>query len=137
MRLLHCDNADARRLRIAVLAPPWITVPPSGYFGIEALACSTRVIAIREGAVAEIVIDGENGMPVQDEAEMVRAVEQVGSIDPLRWRSSVARRYDISVTPAGYERVYRQATEPEPAHTTLAAVALADADRLGQRRSGR
>ncbi len=67
----------------------------------------------------------------------VHAVEHVGSIDPLRCRSSVAERYDISVTASGYERIYRHATEPEPAHTTLAAAALANADRLSQPRSGR
>jgi hypothetical protein len=61
----------------------------------------------------------------------------VGSIDPLRCRSSVAERYDISVTASGYERIYRHATEPEPAHTMIAAAALANGDRLSQRRSGR
>jgi glycosyltransferase involved in cell wall biosynthesis len=31
------SRAAGRALRIAVLAPPWITVPPSGYGGIEAV----------------------------------------------------------------------------------------------------
>lgn len=37
LRLLPPHAASARRLRIAVLAPPWIPVPPSGYGGIEAV----------------------------------------------------------------------------------------------------
>ena len=80
---------------------------PFGMVMIEALACGTPVIAFPEGAASEIVIDGENGMLVADEAEMARAIREVGSIDPLRCRSSVAERYDISVTVTGYERVYR------------------------------
>ena len=82
---------------------------PFGMVMVEALACGTPVIAFPEGAAAEIVIDGENGMLVGDEAEMARAVARLGSIDPRRCRASVAERYDPAVTAAGYERVYRQA----------------------------
>ncbi|MFZ0383664.1 MAG: glycosyltransferase [Solirubrobacteraceae bacterium] len=245
MRLLHCDNADARRLRIAVLAPPWITVPPSGYYGIEAvveLLCEALVarghdvapsaargsrspvrvhplleqshpgaigsslhesdhvacaweqieLAADRGCAFDLVHDhsGFTALAMADRVNVsvvhtidgavdrdtsrvyqrhggkarlrdqplagrqracrradrrrraqshhgVHAVEQVGSIDPLRCRSSVAERYDISVTASSYERVYRHASEPEPAPTTPAAAALANADRLSQRRSGR
>ena len=82
---------------------------PFGMVMVEALACGTPVIAFPEGAAAEIVIDGENGMLVADAAEMARAVGRLGSIDPERCRASVAQRYDISVTVAGYEHVYRRA----------------------------
>src|SRR5665213_3112535 len=79
---------------------------PFGMVMVEALACGTPVIAFPEGAAAEIVIDGENGMLVGDEAEMAGAVKRLGSIDPDRCRASVAGRYDVSVTVAGYEHVY-------------------------------
>ncbi len=82
---------------------------PFGMVMVEALACGTPVIAFPEGAAAEIVIDGENGMLVADEVEMARAVDQLGSIDAVRCRASVAERYDVSVTVAGYEDVYRRA----------------------------
>ena len=82
---------------------------PFGMVMVEALACGTPVIAFPEGAAAEIVIDGENGMLVTDEAEMARAVKRLGSIDPERCRASVAQRYDVSVTAVGYEHVYRRA----------------------------
>ena len=82
---------------------------PFGMVMVEALACGTPVIAFPEGAAAEIVINGENGMLVADEAEMAWAVERLGSIDPKRCRASVAERYDVSVTVAGYEHVYRRA----------------------------
>ena len=82
---------------------------PFGMVMVEALACGTPVIAFRQGAAAEIVLDGENGMLVADEAEMAGAVERLASIDPKRCRASVAERYDASVTVAGYEHVYRRA----------------------------
>jgi glycosyltransferase involved in cell wall biosynthesis len=40
------DRTDERRLRIAMLAPPWIPIPPPGYGGIEfvlALLCDALV----------------------------------------------------------------------------------------------
>jgi glycosyltransferase involved in cell wall biosynthesis len=82
---------------------------PFGMVMVEALACGTPVIAFPEGAAAEIVTDGENGMLVADEAEMAGAVERLASIDPERCRASVAERYDVSVTVEGYERVFRRA----------------------------
>jgi len=93
---------------------------PFGMVMVEALACGTPVIAYPEGAAAEIVIDGENGILVNDEREMAHAIGQVGLIDPLRCRASVAERYDISTCVAGYERVYRQmlgdARSPRASH---------------------
>ena len=82
---------------------------PFGMVMVEALACGTPVIAFPQGAAAEIVLDGENGMLVADEADMAGAVERLASIDPKRCRASVAERYDVSVTVAGYEHVYRRA----------------------------
>jgi glycosyltransferase involved in cell wall biosynthesis len=96
---------------------------PFGMVMVEALACGTPVIAFPEGAAAEIVIDGENGMLVSDEQEMARAIDQVGAmgaIDPARCRASAAERYDIAVTATGYERVYRHAGAVERAPAALA-----------------
>ena len=99
-----CANA-------AALLMPIRWREPFGMVMVEALACGTPVIAFAEGAAAEIVIDGENGMLVSDEAEMGRAISDVDSIDPLRCRSSVAERYDVAVSAAGYERLYCQAID--------------------------
>ena len=99
--------ANARALLMPVCWPE-----PFGMVMIEALACGTPVIAFPEGAAAEIVIDGENGMLVAHEQQMARAIDQVGAmgaIDPARCRASAAERYDIAVTATGYERAYRLA----------------------------
>jgi glycosyltransferase involved in cell wall biosynthesis len=96
---------------VAALRMPVRWREPFGILMVEALACGTPVIAFPEGAAAEIVLDGENGMLVADEAEMARATSVLGSIDPARCRASVAERYDVSVGVAGYERVYRQSID--------------------------
>ncbi len=88
---------------------------PFGMVMVEALACGTPVIAFPEGAATEIVIHGENGLLVDDELEMARAIGRVGSIDALRCRASVAERYDMWVSAAAYEHVYRQARDSDPA----------------------
>ena len=110
--------ANAQALLMPVRWPE-----PFGMVMIEALATGTPVIAFPEGAAAEIVIDGENGMLVSDEPQMARAIDQVGAmgaIDPARCRASVAERYDIAVTATGYERVYRHAAGVERPPATLA-----------------
>ena len=83
---------------------------------VEALACGTPVIAFPEGAAAEIVIDGENGMLVADETEMASAVNSLPTIDPRRCRSSVAERYDIANVTTRYEHVYRRAIAADHRH---------------------
>jgi glycosyltransferase involved in cell wall biosynthesis len=82
---------------------------PFGMVMIEALASGTPVLAFPEGAAAEIVIDGHNGMLVADEAEMARALASVDTIDPRDCRDSVRSRYDVAITANGYEAVYRRA----------------------------
>jgi glycosyltransferase involved in cell wall biosynthesis len=81
---------------------------PFGMVMVEALACGTPVIAFPEGAATEIVIHGRNGMLVDDELEMARAIKHVGSIDPDLCRATAADRYDMHISAAGYERVFRR-----------------------------
>ncbi len=113
---------------------------PFGMVMVEALATGTPVIAFPEGAAAEIVIDGENGMLVADELEMARAIDQVGAmgaIDPARCRASVAERYDVAVTATGYERVYRHAAGVERGPAALAPQVQSSSEVRPAQRSAR
>ena len=49
IRLLPFAGIRAEPLRVAVLAPPWIPVPPPGYGGIEAV-----VALLCEGLVGAV-----------------------------------------------------------------------------------
>jgi glycosyltransferase involved in cell wall biosynthesis len=82
---------------------------PFGLVMIEALVCGTPVLAFPEGAVSEIVIDGENGFQVADEQQMTAAIGRLDQIDPWRCRESVASRYDAPIITERYEAVYRRA----------------------------
>jgi glycosyltransferase involved in cell wall biosynthesis len=67
---------------------------PFGLVMIEAMACGTPVIALRKGAVPEIVDEGVTGFVRDDEAGLVEAIERVGSLDRAVVRSTVAARFD-------------------------------------------
>jgi len=82
---------------------------PFGLVMIEALVCGTPVLAFPEGAVGEIVIDGENGFQVRDERQMTAAIARLDQIDPRRCRESVASRYDAPIIAERYEAVYHRA----------------------------
>jgi glycosyltransferase involved in cell wall biosynthesis len=82
---------------------------PFGMVMVEALACGTPVIAFREGAACELVIDGQTGFLVEDEAEMADAVGQVDTIDAQTCRAWVAGYCDVDSVACAYERVYRSA----------------------------
>jgi glycosyltransferase involved in cell wall biosynthesis len=44
----HRDDREAR-LRIAMLAPPWISVPPPGYGGVESVVSALTEALVRDG----------------------------------------------------------------------------------------
>jgi glycosyltransferase involved in cell wall biosynthesis len=67
---------------------------PFGLAMIEAMACGTPVIAMRNGSVPEIVEEGITGFIVESEDEAVRAVGALQALD----RRSVRRRFEQRFT---------------------------------------
>ncbi|MHB8490927.1 MAG: glycosyltransferase family 4 protein [Solirubrobacteraceae bacterium] len=82
---------------------------PFGMVMVEALACGTPVIALAEGAARELVVEGETGFLVADEAAMAAAVGQLPRIAPAACRRWVAEHCDVGVVAQAYERAYRAA----------------------------
>lgn len=80
---------------------------PFGMVMIESLACGTPVVALRRGSVPEVVVDGLTGIVCDNPAELPRALDEVGDIEPELCRKDVASRFSPEVMAAGYERVYR------------------------------
>jgi glycosyltransferase involved in cell wall biosynthesis len=80
---------------------------PFGMVMIEALACGTPVIAFREGAARELVVDGTTGFLVDDERDMAVAIGGLPRIDPHACRAWVRQHCDVQVVAAAYERTYR------------------------------
>jgi glycosyltransferase involved in cell wall biosynthesis len=87
---------------------------PFGMVMVEALACGTPVIAFREGAARELVVDGETGFLVDDEAAMAAAIDRLHMIGSAACRTWVAEHCDISVVAPAYENAYREALNRVP-----------------------
>ena len=98
--------AGARALLMPIRWPE-----PFGLVMTEAMACGTPVIAYPEGSAPEVVIDGETGFVVDDEAAMAEAIERLDSIDPHRCRESAAERYDVAPVASAHERAYGEVIE--------------------------
>ncbi|MGH8957794.1 MAG: glycosyltransferase family 4 protein [Acidimicrobiia bacterium] len=86
---------------------------PFGLVVAEAFASGTPVIAWREGAMEELVLDAINGFLVGEVDEAVSAVERLSDLDPQAVRSSASGRFSRSAMAAGYEAVYQRLVDPE------------------------
>ncbi|GHE97025.1 glycosyl transferase [Amycolatopsis deserti] len=84
---------------------------PFGMVMIEAMACGTPVVALRSGAVPEVVVDGVTGLVRDDPADLVQALHDVRHLDPAKCRAHVAEHFDVGGLGAGYEAAYRRAVE--------------------------
>lgn len=101
--------AGAKAFLFPVLWPE-----PFGLVMIEALATGTPVIALRDGAVAEVLEHGSTGFVCDDVDGMCRAVSRLDEIDPAACRAAVERRFSVERMVGGYERVYRQTLRRAP-----------------------
>jgi glycosyltransferase involved in cell wall biosynthesis len=80
---------------------------PFGLVMIEAMACGTPVIALRHGAVDEIVANGETGFVCAEAAQLVSAINRIHEIDPRRCRARVERRFPAALMVSRYHSLYR------------------------------
>jgi glycosyltransferase involved in cell wall biosynthesis len=81
---------------------------PGATAAIEALACGTPVIAMRRGALAEIVEHGVTGFLADDEAELAGYLPRAGEIDPAACRRAAERRFSAGAMADAYLRLYHQ-----------------------------
>jgi glycosyltransferase involved in cell wall biosynthesis len=126
------DATDKRRLlagaRCLLFPVQW--EEPFGMVMIEAMACGTAVVALRAGAVPEVVVDGVTGIICDRPDQLADAVRCAETISPAACRAHVNARFNPANLAAGYERAYRRAiaghVRPTPA---LARAATAGAAR--------
>ena len=91
---------------------------------IESLAAGTPVIALRRGAVPEVLEHGISGFICDDVDEMVDAVNRLGEIDPAACRRR-AEEFGVDRMCARYERVYDAVRERSVARAASAHAAIA------------
>jgi glycosyltransferase involved in cell wall biosynthesis len=101
---------------------------PFGLAAIEALACGTPVVAMRRGALAEIVEHGVTGFLADDERSFLDAMRHVDEIDPDACRRSVVERFSSARMARGYLQCYELQLE----RAARAGAALSSAGRAAR-----
>jgi glycosyltransferase involved in cell wall biosynthesis len=81
---------------------------PFGLVMVEALACGTPVLSFAAGAAPEIVEHGRTGFLCADEADMVRALDEVGRLDRASCRASAQSRFSADRMALDHLRLYEE-----------------------------
>lgn len=112
------DATAKRRLlsRAACMLFPISWEEPFGLVVIEAMVCGTPVVALRRGAVPELIVHDQTGVIVDEPSELPAAIARARGLDPVACRKHVEAGFTVEVMAEGYEAVYRQALalSPEP-----------------------
>ncbi len=86
---------------------------PFGLVALEAAASGTPVVAMRKGALPELVVHGETGFLVDSVEEMIEAVHRVDSLSPSRCRQHAAANFGVERMVDGYLELYERAVRGE------------------------
>lgn len=78
-----------------------------GLVMIEALACGTPVVALNNGAVSEVLRDGQTGFIAEDETAFIKAATKVGLISRSVCRKEAEERFDLALMAQKYLDVYK------------------------------
>ena len=112
------DAAAKRRLlsRAACMLFPICWEEPFGLVVLEAMVCGTPVVALRRGAVPELIVHGQTGIIVDDPDDLPAGIALARQLEPAVCRKHVEANFTVDVMAEGYESVYRQALTmaPEP-----------------------
>jgi len=85
---------------------------PFGLVMAESMACGTPVVGYGDGAVSEVVVDGENGfvVPPGDLDGLCEAVQRAADIDPRACRARVEQHYSGAAMVRGYAALFEWLT---------------------------
>jgi glycosyltransferase involved in cell wall biosynthesis len=83
---------------------------PFGLAMIEAMACGTPVIALRNGSVPEVIDEGVTGFIVDDEATAASAAGQLRLLDRTLIRTVFEQRFTARRMAEDYIRIYQHLT---------------------------
>lgn len=81
---------------------------PFGIVMTEAMACGTPVIALRRGAVPEVISDGVDGFVCDSVEQMVDAVGKLDKLDRRDCRIKVESRFCDEVVVSQYLDLYKR-----------------------------
>jgi glycosyltransferase involved in cell wall biosynthesis len=124
-KILYLGMIDKAQLtkyyqKAAALLVPIRWEEPFGLTMAEAMACGTPVIAFRRGSVPEVVKDGKTGFIVENTAEMIEAIENIGKINRQDCRTHVEKNFTNTRMVDNYEKVlYSLAPDTTPKAKTF------------------
>jgi glycosyltransferase involved in cell wall biosynthesis len=99
-------TTDALLAQSRCLLSPIRWHEPFGMVFIEAMAAGRPVVALRRGAVPEIVRNGITGWIRDHAAELPEALHRVGELDPARCVEHVRAGFSAELMAWRYEQVY-------------------------------
>ena len=100
--------------RAAALIFPILWDEPFGLVMVEAMACGTPVVALRRGAVTELVTDGVTGVICDDPRELPGALEAARELDPRKCRDDAEQRFDVPLMTSRYEAAFSRVLRGSP-----------------------
>ncbi|MBA3489778.1 MAG: glycosyltransferase, partial [Longispora sp.] len=111
-RVFGIADAEAKRAllvdaRCLIFPVQW--EEPFGMVMIESMACGTPVVALNNGAVSEVIIDGVTGIVCDEPHELGDALKRVTELDPAACRAHVAENFNAPGLATGYSAAYRTA----------------------------
>ena len=83
----------------------------SSLVAMEAAACGTPVVALRRGALEEVISEGVTGFLVEQSQEMISVLPQIDQIVPEKCRSYAAEHYSEAQMADGYLGLYSRIAE--------------------------
>jgi glycosyltransferase involved in cell wall biosynthesis len=89
---------------------------PFGMAVIEALACGTPVVAMRRGAMPEIIQHGYNGFLADNEQEFAEYMRRIDEINPEDCRQSVEEFFSADAMALAYIERYKEAIKRTKKH---------------------
>jgi glycosyltransferase involved in cell wall biosynthesis len=94
---------------------------PFGLAMIEAMACGTPVIAMRNGSVPEVIEEGVTGFIVESEDQAVQAVARLPELNRKRVRQTFVKCFTARRMAEDYVELYERLTSSrQPAQLKLA-----------------
>lgn len=104
------DEAEKRALLVNALGLcfPIDWPEPFGMVQIESMACGTPVLAMRNGAVSEVVQHGVSGLVGNLVDDLVKLAPELGMLDRRAVRRAAQERFSTEAMADGYEAVYRR-----------------------------
>ncbi|MFA5995314.1 MAG: glycosyltransferase family 4 protein [Patescibacteria group bacterium] len=79
---------------------------PFGLVMIEAMACGTPVIAFRQGAAAELILDGQTGYIVDNIGEFIKKIKALNLIKRVNCRQHVEQKFTKEIMTNSYLELY-------------------------------